>query len=342
MKKIEEYPEEYCEKEHMYETIPYQKNQMKKFNSDDVISSEKLEERFFLCPAEKEFEHDLPCKDKDYLENNIPQTLNQMNSNPYFSKDNLFCPIKENNPIQARTFNNYSAFRQVPPNNKKNSLQSNNYSQQYIEQCNDDQIENIRKVYGKDIEPAISSLMMNIPKPPTESYSASTKSSSAQTDSNFSAPTNDDQSEEVSSTMTTNICLANDESFTTAMNCTNHSITDSFGYSSNSSLSSSSSGSTISSAGSCYYYVETQIKPQFTMKLPASAAEIVDEAPLIDLRSPTLPTMGVSMLGKKRSTSSSGSEQGSNAPSRASPSIPIVSCDFNKPSRIVTDVEHTI
>ncbi|KAF8778741.1 Connector enhancer of kinase suppressor of like protein [Argiope bruennichi] len=334
--------EEFSEKEHMYETIPYQKNLMKNFGSNEVIHFDKLEERNFLCPAEKEFEHDLPCKDGDHKSNNTPDSLNLMNRNPYFQKENLFCPIKENNPLNTnKGFDNCSAFRQVTVNNNKNGLQSNGYSDKYIENCGD-QIEDIRKVYGKNVEPAISSLMINIPKPPKESYSAITKSSSAQTDSDFCIPANDDQSEEVTSTMTTNICLANDDSYTTALNCTNNSITDSFGYSSNSSLNSSSSGSTISSAGSCYYYVETQIKPQFTMKLPASAVEITDDAPLIDLRSPTLPTMGISMLGKKRSTSSSGSEQGSNAPSRASPSIPFVPSDVNKPSRIVTDVEHTI
>ncbi|GFS34027.1 connector enhancer of kinase suppressor of ras 2 [Trichonephila inaurata madagascariensis] len=337
------YPDECSEKEHMYETIPYQKNQMRDFGSNEVIHFEKPEERTFLCPAEKEFEHDLPCKDKDPVINNISETINHISTNSYFPKDNLFCPIKENNPLKTRTFDNCSAFKQVGVNNNKNSLQGNVYSSKYIENCENDQIEDIRKIYGKNVEPAISTLMMNIPKPPTESYSASTKCSSAQTDSEYCISAIEEQSEEVSSTVTSNICLNNDDSFTTALNCTNNSITDSLGYSSSSSLNSSSSGSTISSAGSCYYYVETQIKPQFTMKLPASAAEIAEDTPLIDLRSPTLPTMGVSMLGKKRNTSSSGSEQGSNAPSRASPSVPVAThvSDVNKPSRIVTDVEHT-
>ncbi|GFS38694.1 connector enhancer of kinase suppressor of ras 2 [Nephila pilipes] len=338
------YSDECSEKEHMYETIPFQKNQMKDLGSNEVIHFEKPEDRFFLCPAEKEFEYDLPCKDKDHRSDNISENVNHISTNSYFPKDNLFCPIKENNPLKTKTFDNYSAFRQVGVNNNKNDLQGNVYSSKYIENCENDQMEDIRKMYGKNVEPAISTLMMNIPKPPTESYSATTKSSSAQTDSEYCISAIDDQSEEVSSTMSSNICLNNDDSFTTALNCTNNSITDSLGYSSSSSLNSSSSGSTISSAGSCYYYVETQIKPQCTMKLPTSAAEIAEDTPLIDLRSPTLPTMGVSMLGKKRSTSSSGSEQGSNVPSRASPTIPVVThiSDLNKPSRIVTDVEHTI
>ncbi|KAG8189753.1 hypothetical protein JTE90_012928 [Oedothorax gibbosus] len=317
------YSGECIEKEHMYETIPYQKSQSKSFESED-IQSEKSMDHHFLYPAEKEFEYDLPCKDGDHIQNGgIQVTAQQIHRSPCPNKDNLFCPIKENNPAVGKNY--------------ENNYPSDNISdKKYIENC---ELSEIRKVYGKNVQPAITTLMMNIPKPPpTESYSAFKKSSSSQTETDFV----DEQSEEVTSTMTTNLCLTNDDSFVTALNCTSNSITDSLGYSSSSSLNSSSSGSTISSAGSCYYYVDTQNKP-FMMQFPSEVEDDIEDLPLIDLRSPTLPTMGVSMLSKKRNTSSSGSEHGSNAGSRASPCAPTsMESDFFKPSRIVTDVEHTI
>lgn len=323
------YSGESTEKEHMYETIPYQKSQSKNFDMED-IHSEKPMEHHFLYPAEKEFEHDLPCKDGDHITNGSNSVITQqVHTSPCLIKDNLFCPIKENNPAIGKNYDNYSAFQRV-----NTDMQGNISGNKYIENCELTQMEDIRKVYGKNVQPAIATLMMNIPKPPTESYSAFTKSSSSQTEIDFV----DEQSEEVTSTMNTNLCLTNDDSFVTALNCTSNSITDSLGYSSSSSLNSSSSGSTISSAGSCYYYVDTQNKPQF-MKFPTDVSDDIEEAPLIDLRSPTLPTMGVSMLSKKRNTSSSGSEHGSNAGSRASPCVPaVMESDFYKTSRIVTDV----
>ncbi|XP_013794745.1 uncharacterized protein LOC106478730 isoform X2 [Limulus polyphemus] len=72
--------------------------------------------------------------------------------------------------------------------------------------------------------------------------------------------------------------------------------------SSNSSLNSSASGSVVSSSSSSRYYVETRIRPQITISLPLVTESSSDELPDTP-RTPLKPTMGVSMLGKRRTGS---------------------------------------
>ncbi|XP_054718969.1 uncharacterized protein LOC129228319 [Uloborus diversus] len=294
------------EKDHTYETIPYQKSKCETTSN----YKDKYEEKIFLYPAEKELERKIPCKDDQSLSDNQVPVVSNL-------RENIFCPIKEGYPLKNKAFEHLSAFKPVK-------------SDKSIENSIENQVDDITNFYNKNVQSAISSLMMNIPKPPKESYTGSTtKSSSSQTES-LLCDSNDTFQTEIS-------YIDNDESFISQFG--NSSAIEP-NYCSSSSLNSSSSGSTISSAGSCYYYVETQIKPQFTVKFPSVTSENGEDAPLIDLRSPTLPTMGVSMLGKKRSTSSSGSEQGSNAGSRGSPCVPVITdIDALKSPRIVTDVD---
>lgn len=331
------YPDEQNEKDHMYETIPYQKTQC-----IDDIQNDKCDEKVFLYPAEKEFEPELPCKDNDIIDNRIPEHNLHITANPNFKsiKDNVFCPIKENISLKSHHFDNCSAFKPVAVNRDKNQQQTFSNSSQLNYNGNDeDQRNNFINMYDKDIQPAISSLIMNIPKPPSEAYSpTATKCSSSQTDDSELCDSVEIITDEKQSDMNSTLYFSNDESFN-SLNCTNNSVNESHNFSSSSSLNSSSSGSNISSSGSCYYYVETQIKPQYTYKCQSVTSENGEDVPLIDLRSPTLPTMGVSMLSKKRSTSSSGSEHSSNAGSRASPNVPVITeSDVSRSTRIVTDV----
>ncbi|XP_042899753.1 uncharacterized protein [Parasteatoda tepidariorum] len=324
-----EHPDECIERDHLYETIPFQKPHDKNCDSGDVFQQE---EKSYLYPAEKELERGIPSKDRNhFLSDNAPENIALARPNPNFVRENMFCPIKENT-LNADQVTN-SAFRQINASkNEQNQIQTDKISSE---------INGPGTIFDKNVQPAISSLLINIPKPPSEVYPAIKKSSSSQTDSEFcDSVIAEDDSDGISPKIIDETCINGDESFTTALNCTSNSISDSLGYSSSSSLSSNSSGSTISSSGSCYYYVETQIKPQFTIKFPSVTSENGEEVPLIDLRSPTLPTMGVSMLNKKLSPSNSGSEHGSNSGSRASPNIP-VETEMMKPPRIVTDVEHT-
>lgn len=333
------FPEEQIDKDHTYETIPYQRNKSKCMDSD--IPNDKHDDKIFLYPAEKEFEPELPCKDSDIHDNRITDNNLHITANPNFKniKDNVFCPIKENISLKTHHFDNCSAFKPVAVNRDKNRQIINNISHTNSNGNDETQVNNFINMNDKNIQPAISSLIMNIPKPPTEAYSpTATKCSSSQTDSELcdAIEVNDDEKH---SDMNSTMYFNNDESFN-SLNCSKNSVAESPNFSSSSSLNSSSSGSTISSSGSCYYYVETQIKPQFTIKFPSVTSENGEDTPLIDLRSPTLPTMGISMLSKKRSTgSSSGSEQSSNAGSRASPNVSVIlESDAAKTARIVTDV----
>ncbi|XP_067128272.1 uncharacterized protein [Centruroides vittatus] len=74
--------------------------------------------------------------------------------------------------------------------------------------------------------------------------------------------------------------------------------------SSNSSLNSSASGSAISSTGSSHYYVETRIRPQITISLPlVTESNNDDRPPTPETPRTPKPTMGIAMIGKRRTPS---------------------------------------
>lgn len=74
--------------------------------------------------------------------------------------------------------------------------------------------------------------------------------------------------------------------------------------SSNSSLNSSASGSAISSTGSSHYYVETRIRPQITISLPlVTESNNDDRPPTPETPRTPKPTMGIAMIGKRRTSS---------------------------------------
>lgn len=307
------------------------------------IRSGNYSENTVICPAEKESENELPCRDTPEANNPEAKT-----SESFASSDSPGQGKSGFTLLKKDTYSFEEQGKTVPelPRNKECIFSGTELKNSEKLSINGEE----KTGSDKKLQPTIMTLMSSMPKPPKldDNDATVTKSSSAQTDIDMGDTETtcfDSIHIKTNNVFCENSSTINDESFPSSLNCSQISAADSTNVSYSSSLNSSPSGSVISSAGSCYYYADTRTQSQMGSHLPSVSSDIMDEDSLPEaLRSSVLPTMGVSMLSKKRnSSSSSSSEPGSIIRPSTCTSLMLEESAPNMPKipGIITDVEHT-